>query len=111
MDQWVKDLVLSLLWHGLISVLGTSACHGCVAKKKKKKKTQQKIHSFGLVGELTFGMGPIVRGGEFLGAFEITPPPSPFDPASFSYKDTPLSVAHLFSTYVIPRTTHTTLNI
>ena len=38
--QWVKDLLLSLLWHRFylcISVPSSSACHSQKKKKKKKK--------------------------------------------------------------------------
>ena len=37
--QWVKDPVLSLLWHRFSPWHGTSACHRPDQKKKKKKKT------------------------------------------------------------------------
>ena len=38
--QGVKDLVLSLLWHGSIPGLGTSTCCECGQKKKLKKKKE-----------------------------------------------------------------------
>ena len=34
--QPVKDLELSLLWHGFIPCLGMSICHGHGQEKKKK---------------------------------------------------------------------------
>ena len=36
MAQPVKDLELSLLWHGFIPCLGMSMCHGHGQEKKKK---------------------------------------------------------------------------
>ena len=36
-DHWIKDLLLSLLWHVFhLFGLGTSACHGCAPKTQNK---------------------------------------------------------------------------
>ena len=36
--QWVKDLVLSLLWCGFKPGLGTSACYWLSRNKERKKE-------------------------------------------------------------------------
>ena len=40
--QWVKDLALSVLWHGFALWLENATCCRCSLKKKKKRKKKKK---------------------------------------------------------------------